>query len=410
MNSKKIYLVVTPFFPELNSWRGAYVLDQVKAIQRNSDYDVVVFKCCGLREKKKPYIINGITVRVTPAWFTPSYIFSGLGNGLNGRLFLQTLKHEGIKVKDIAVVHSHTAAYACFSAAVKKSNPNVKSLVQYHDRDPYQILYGKFAGVKLNALFRAWNYMRVFKYLDGHVCISELVRDNLLNFPYAAEHENYQPYLSRLKQVRCLHRPKGIKTIVLYNGVDTRIFNQNVPRKLSSINRNTFVIGCIGNFLPLKGHMTLIKAVERIIANNSMPDLKVIFIGSGMLLEKCKKYIHAHDLDQFFEFRIEVKHEFLPDFYRSIDLFVLPTMYEGFGCVFTEAAACGTPFMICEHQGASEYIAQEDSNKWLIRPNDDQQLADMIERQYHERASQNLCKPYDIDTLISDYLQQIKKL
>ena len=41
---KNIYLEVTPFFPSPSSWRGAYILDQVKAIQRNSDYEVLVFK------------------------------------------------------------------------------------------------------------------------------------------------------------------------------------------------------------------------------------------------------------------------------------------------------------------------------------------------------------------------------
>ena len=38
------YIIITPFFPSPKSWRGAYVLDQVKAIQHNADYEVMVFK------------------------------------------------------------------------------------------------------------------------------------------------------------------------------------------------------------------------------------------------------------------------------------------------------------------------------------------------------------------------------
>ena len=44
VQSHKYYICITPFFPLENNWRGAYIFDQVKAIQRNSDYNVVVFK------------------------------------------------------------------------------------------------------------------------------------------------------------------------------------------------------------------------------------------------------------------------------------------------------------------------------------------------------------------------------
>lgn len=42
--NNSLYLVVTPFFPSPDSWRGAYVYDQVMAIERNSDYKVLVFR------------------------------------------------------------------------------------------------------------------------------------------------------------------------------------------------------------------------------------------------------------------------------------------------------------------------------------------------------------------------------
>lgn len=412
MESKKIYLVVTPFFPAPWNWRGAYVLDQVKAIKRHSNYEIVVIREIRHKTESDYYEIDGIKVHLFKSVQMPSYILNGLPNGINSFLFLRFLKKTGIDVSSVAVVHAHTASYACFATAVKRVNPKVKSLVQYHDRDPYQILYGRFSGVKMNALFRVWKFIHEFKYLDAHICISEIVRDNLLNFPDAAEYEHYQPYLDRLKQVKCFSRPKDVKAIVLYNGVDCSLFK---PADKNSINHNThtlnhFRIGCIANFLPLKGQMTLIKAVEIIVKNKSIPKLKVMFVGSGMLMDDCKSYISEHNLGEYFMFLKEVEHGELSNFYRSLDLFVLPTMYEGFGCVFTEAAACGVPFMICEHQGASEYISSEEADRWLIHPNDYEQLADMIVRQYVERATQKLTKPYDIDTLIKEYLLHIDKL
>lgn len=58
MSNKYYYLCVTPFFPSSGNWRGAYVLDQVKALQRNLDYDVRVF--VGGGKNDSDYEIDGI--------------------------------------------------------------------------------------------------------------------------------------------------------------------------------------------------------------------------------------------------------------------------------------------------------------------------------------------------------------
>ena len=36
------YLVITPYFPSNDSFRGSYLLDQAKAIQSNSNYNLLV--------------------------------------------------------------------------------------------------------------------------------------------------------------------------------------------------------------------------------------------------------------------------------------------------------------------------------------------------------------------------------
>ena len=55
MKTKKYYICVTPFFPSTDNWRGAYVYDQVKAIMRNSDYEVVVMKPTSWRDQTEAY-------------------------------------------------------------------------------------------------------------------------------------------------------------------------------------------------------------------------------------------------------------------------------------------------------------------------------------------------------------------
>lgn len=131
-------------------------------------------------------------------------------------------------------------------------------------------------------------------------------------------------------------------------------------------------------------------------------------IGSGEYLEECRQYVSDKDLSDYVEFLTEMPHEKLPDFYRSLDLFVLPSYFEGFGCVFTEAYACGVPFMTCKNQGVSELV--EDPDKWLIDKEDDKQLANLIMNYKRERYMQKLNGPYEIDKLIPAYLDKLETL
>jgi glycosyltransferase involved in cell wall biosynthesis len=123
----------------------------------------------------------------------------------------------------------------------------------------------------------------------------------------------------------------------------------------------------------------------------------------------CEDYIRQNSLDSYFEFRKEVMNDKLPDFYRSLDLFVLPSYWEAFGCVYTEAYSCGVPFIGVKGQGISEIIPKEDADKWLIDKGDDATLAQLIKRNMiGEQANQKLSISVDADSLITEYLQNIK--
>lgn len=130
-------------------------------------------------------------------------------------------------------------------------------------------------------------------------------------------------------------------------------------------------------------------------------------LGSGETRQSIMNYVEQYHLERYVEWPEEVRHEKLADYYRSLDLFVLPSVYEGFGCVYTEAHACGVPFICCENQGASELILPEDRDKWLISCYNSEQLASRIERQYNERNIQKLSQTFDIDILIRGFLDFI---
>lgn len=404
MLKKKLYVCITPFFPDKDAVYGSYIYDQIKAISRNSEFKVVVLRPKPLLNKAESYEYDGIKVLLFPALFMPSYFFNGLTNPYNKRVFISSLKLHGIDIGDIGIVHCHTASFACFGIAIKKINPHAKVLLQHHDPDPYQIVNGKFAGFLPNLLYRTAVNMSNFKKIDCHICISKFVEKNLLSFPNIDSNIVYEPYINKLKKIGSVKfSTSGFKTYVLYNGVDTDIFK---PLSINKSN-DAFTIGCIANYIDWKDQISLLKAINLISQKEQIPNLKVKLIGHGPLEESLHQYAISHNLEGIVQFNDEIDHSKLPDFYNSLDLFVLPSYFEGFGCVYTEAAACGVPFIMCKGQGASEYIPASEAEKWLIDKGDFESLANKIYNYYLYRYNQILSKTFNINELIKEYLRAI---
>lgn len=401
--TQKIYVCVTPFFPTPESFRGAYVYDQVRAIKRTGRYDVIVIRPTGLNDKRVSYEYEGIKVFLFPHIQMPSYFFNGLTNGFNCKMFLKCISRLGLDINRIAIVHGHTSLFAAYGLALKQLNPAIQVLVQHHDRDPFTIRNGRLARWKPNLYYRAITNIKLFNQVDCHISISHVVEDNLLSFPCPGKFETYPPYLDKLNRLKGLPSISPKRSLILYNGVDTTKFYPIEGLRDTSV----FKIGCIGNFQHLKGQITLIKAVESLL-NKGYRQLRLSFIGSGPLLEECRWYVSENGLADYVQFEEEVHHKELLTFYNTLDLFVLPTFYEGFGCVFTEAYACDVPFMLCEHQGASEYIADEDKDKWLFPKEDYERLSCLIEQYMKKRYKQKLIYPYDINVLISEFLDSLE--
>ena len=72
MAAKKTYIVITPFFPTPNSYRGCYVYDAVRAIQRDGRYHVEVFVPKRRGDKREGYDIDGLRVHLFPMTALPS--------------------------------------------------------------------------------------------------------------------------------------------------------------------------------------------------------------------------------------------------------------------------------------------------------------------------------------------------
>lgn len=405
MSGKLLYICVTPFFPSPGNWRGAYVLDQIKAIQRNSNYEVVVFLTQPLGSKEYTYEVDGVTVHAITPLLMPSYILNGMTEGLVGRMFVRTLKKLGIAPMNVAYVHCHTLNHSAFGFGVKRVNPNAKVMVQFHDLDPLTLRNGKWADKRWNRRYRARKSISAVNRADLLICISEPVKDVLLSFPEPRKAEVYESAIRMYQDLDDMPKLEPKDIYVLNNGVDTSLFKANDD---VDDDDDLFRIGCIANFQELKDHITLVRAFK-LLVGKGFTDMRLSLLGTGETKSKIVEYLKENNLYGLVEWPSEITHDRLPEYYRTLDIFVLPSVFEGFGCVYTEAYACGAPFIGVNNQGAAEVIAPKEKEKWLIKPHDHEQLAKLIERYYKERDKQKLCQEYDIDILIRDFLKYIKE-
>ena len=378
----KYYLCITPFFPSSRVWQGAYILDQVKAIGRVSDYNVIVLKPTPWFVRADDYEYDGIKVHRFKDYSLPSNMWPNrLCDLLTSHSLLQKLGSIGVDIKDVAVAHSHVTKQGAYANYLKRLNPRITTIVQHHGFDVMSVTDGRFRNCKLHERQCVRHGVRICNEADINVGVSR-------------------------KTLEYVHQQPGIhlkNEYVLYNGVDTSVFFKKEGLK----DESKFTIGCIANFWPLKDQMTLIKAVE-ILRDKGILDFRCIFVGSGAMLQTCKQYVIDHNLSDICEFRKEVHHNKLPDFYRSLDLFVLPSYWEAFGCVYTEAYACGVPFIGVKGQGIAEIICPEDRSKWLINKGDFLGLADIIMSvMKHKQNNQKLSVFFDIDDLVREYIKTV---
>lgn len=107
---------------------------------------------------------------------------------------------------------------------------------------------------------------------------------------------------------------------------------------------NKVIIGSVGRLAVQKNPYYAIDIIVE--AKKIIPNLQYWWIGAGPLDEKIKAYIKSKKAGQYIHLlgnRTDV-----PDLYQAMDLFFLPSVFEGLGIVAIEAEAVGLPCLVSD--------------------------------------------------------------
>lgn len=141
--------------------------------------------------------------------------------------------------------------------------------------------------------------------------------------------------------------------MVLNNGIDFNEFsaNKNVrerTRKMLEIDDDTFVIGHVGRFTKQKNQMFLVKLFEKILDKKKA---HLLLIGAGKDVDFVKAYIAEHGFEE--HVTILSNRSDIAELMNAMDVFVFPSVFEGFGIVLVEAQAVGLRCVVS--QAISKY-------------------------------------------------------
>lgn len=115
-------------------------------------------------------------------------------------------------------------------------------------------------------------------------------------------------------------------------------------RKQLNISEQEFVIGHVGRFELQKNHKFLLKMFKAF--NSKVPQSKLLMVGSGVLEQEVKELVRTEGLEQK---TIFVGHQKdVTSYLNAMDVFVLPSLFEGLPMVALEAQANGLPCVLAD--------------------------------------------------------------
>ncbi|MAM29635.1 MAG: hypothetical protein CMC13_11490 [Flavobacteriaceae bacterium] len=165
-----------------------------------------------------------------------------------------------------------------------------------------------------------------------------------------------------------------------------------------------FNIGCPGRLVKGKNQELVLDALSMIKATNTKT-FKLYFAGQGDQEEYLRKYTSTKNLYSETEFLGDLSINDMPQFYKEMDLIVLPSLQEAFGMVFLEAMSLEVPVLVSDRFGALDFLSSEvNLNAFQFNPLDEKELADKI-KLYMEGKG---CSPAYFKTLYNKHFSREK--
>lgn len=197
-------------------------------------------------------------------------------------------------------------------------------------------------------------------------------------------------------------------------GVDTDWFRE--PRGISGstivLQKGLPVIGTVCRLVePKKGLKYLLEAVARLEQEAGKPVCQVLLVGEGPAEQGLRTLSERLGISPRVAF-VGARRD-IPEVLSLMNIFVLPSLYEGFGIAILEAMAAGKPVIATTVGGIPEFVASGQSGV-LVPPGDALALARAIKQLLDEpekacamgcQGQAHVKKHYSIESVVRQHEQ-----
>jgi glycosyltransferase involved in cell wall biosynthesis len=150
---------------------------------------------------------------------------------------------------------------------------------------------------------------------------------------------------------------------LVHNGVSHAPFgDRDAIRRSWAVGPDEVVLGCVARLEPQKNPLFLPPLLKQLPSH-----ARLVWIGDGSLMEPFKKCVENHGV---------ADRVLLPGWQDNaraamagFDIFILPSLYEGFPFAILEAMAAGLPAVVSDVDGVGEAVVDGQTG-FLCRPND----------------------------------------
>jgi len=214
-----------------------------------------------------------------------------------------------VRKEKIKIIHAHWLVPQGFLSILYKTvfNRKIKIVATIHGADINS--FDNFFGNKLKSF--------ILNRIDALTVVSNAIKEKAINLGYN-------------------------KTVYVYPmGVDTDLFSPE--KKSDELRKRLFINGAfllfVGGLIERKGIRHLIQAMPLVI--KKFLDTKLVVVGEGNLKQEMKELAQTLKVSEHVIIVGALPHDELPAYFATADLFILPSLSEGFGLVVAEAISSG---------------------------------------------------------------------
>ncbi len=208
------------------------------------------------------------------------------------------------------------------------------------------------------------------------------------------------------------------QSTVIRSGIDLAAFRKtqvNVTAKRAELgfSQDQFLVGMVGALKPQKAPLDYVRVAAQVYRHYK--NVRFLLVGDGELREAVKEEVSRLELEDVF-YLVGWRQDIV-EIMKSLDIFVLTSLWEGLPRVYLEALSSGIPVVGTRVDGAAEVI-QHDINGMLAEPGDIPALANAVltlltdpERRHRlKQQCQELPPSFDIQEMVRQQEEEYQQL